>query len=609
MKKLDMESINIVNENIEIIGNIFPNTVVETEDGIKIDFDILKQELSNEIIVGNKERYGLTWPGRNAAKASASIPSQNTLRPMVESSVDFENTKNIYIEGDNLETLKLLQESYLNKIKCIYIDPPYNTGNDFIYNDKFKKDEKDELIESGQIDEIGNKLVSNKISNGRFHSDWLSMMYSRLLLSKKLLTEDGVVFISIDDNEHSNLTKLAELVFGDNNVEQMIWDKISNNDNAGTGKMKITYRFRRDHEYIIVCYKNKDNCLFNKPQRLKKTKNEYGNIDNDPRGNWISSEICKSEEKSNPNGKNYYTITTPAGLKITRQWHFSETELNELINDNRIYWGNGKIIPRLKKFLSEPTPVTPSSILSNIASQTDGNNDLKELGLEFSNPKPVNLIKWLIEIGSDKDSYVLDFFSGSATTAHAVMQLNAEDNGNRKFIMIQLPEQCDNCQEYKTICDIGQERIRRAATKIKKETNAIIDYGFRVYKIDSSNMKDVYYKPDEIVQEQLNLFETNIKEDRTTDDLLTQVILDLGLTLDLKIEQRQILNNKIYCVEGNLLITCFDDNINLNIIEEISKYKPLKVVFKDSSFETDEDKINLQEKFKRFSPNTEINIL
>lgn len=598
MEKLDMESKNIINENIIKLTELFPNVVV---DG-KVDFNALKQELSSDIIDEAKEKYQMTWPGKNEAIKNTASLTTKTLRPVSNFS---KSSDNIYIEGDNLDVLKILQESYLNKIKCIYIDPPYNTGNDFIYNDNFDKTKLEELTESGEIDSDGNRLVSNPSSNGRFHSDWLTMIYPRLKLARNLLTQDGVMFISIDDNEIANLIKIGEMIFGEDNVEVMVWDKITGNDNAGSGKMKITYRFRRDHEYVVVCYKDKQNCLFNKPLRLRKTKNEYGNADNDPRGNWISSEICKSEEKSNPNGKNYFTLTTPSGMEITRQWHFSKEELDELIADNRIYFGNGNIIPRLKRFLNEPAEVTPSSILSSIASQTDGNNDLKKYNLEFDNPKPISLIKWLIEIGSNDGDYVLDFFSGSGTTAEAVLQLNAENKGTRKFILVQLPEQI---KDGKTICDIGISRINESIKSIKNE-HEDFNADFKIFRVDSSNMKEVYYKPNEISQMNLLDYISNIKDERTSEDLLAQVMLDLGLTLDLKIEEKNILNNKVYFVENNSLVACFDDDVDISIVDEICKINPMKVVFKDSSFKTDKDKINLEERIKKLSPDTEVSVL
>ena len=607
MNQLDMKSEDIVNSNIECIKNIFLNTIVESEQGYAIDFDALKQELSNSLIEGPKEKYQLTWPGKKESIVLANTPTTNTLRPIREKSVDFDKTENIYIEGDNLDSLKILQESYLGKIKCIYIDPPYNTGHDFIYNDNYSKEMNRELIESGQIDEYGNRLITNNESNGKFHSDWLSMMYSRLKLARNLLSKNGVIFISIDDNEVDNLKKICNEIFGEYNfIAQCVRKRRDSQANLSKNISPI-------HEYILIYARNNNGEILNRVSANINI-NEYKNPDNDPRGPYKTMP-CTNK------GGSIYTIKTPSGIEITEEWRFKKDTYNKLYNDNRIIFPrNGEGKPRYKLFLSEKKAdgQLANTWLDKIASNQQASRELKELfgNVVFDAPKPVNLITYCLELGkaNNNDSIILDFFSGSATTAHAVMKLNAEDGGNRKFILVQLPEECDENSAaykngYKTICDIGEERIRRAAKKIKEETNADIDYGFRVYKIDSSNMKDVYYKPSDLTQEQLNLFETNIKEDRTSEDLLTQVILDLGLTLDLKIDEKNILDNKVYFVDENSLVACFDNDINIDIIDEICKYKPLKVVFKDSSFKNDNDKINLEERIKKQSPDTELNIL
>ena len=622
MNKLDMQSENIIGDNIEYIREKFPNVVIESDKGYAIDFNALKQELSDVIVDETKEKYQLTWPGKKESIVTTNTPTTNTLRPVKEKSVNFDTTENIYIEGDNLEALKILQESYLGKIKCIYIDPPYNTGNDFIYKDNFNKDANQELIESGQIDEAGNKLVTNNYSNGRFHSDWLSMMYPRLKLARNLLTETGICYISIDEHEIKNILCLITEIFGDNNYEILVWRK-----NGKQGNTKVINRFKNSHEYIIVAYKNKMKTSLTK-MRLKPNWRTTSNPDNDPRGDWMSGNISKEEEKSRVDSPNYYSIITPTGKKIEREWFISKDEFNKLKNDilinnegkkvSRIFFpNNGDGIPRIKRFKDEEQEFYFDSIIDEMGNFTDARNDLITLfdGKDlFSTPKPVKMLEELIRISTGHADIIMDFFSGSASFAHAMLQLNSDDNGKRKYIMMQLPEECKVDTEayksgYKTICDIGEERIRRAAKKIKEETNADIDYGFRVYKIDSSNMKDVYYKPSELNQEQLELFETNIKDDRTPEDLLTQVILDLGLTLDLKIEEKNIFGNKVYFVDSNSLVACFDDDLNINIIDEICKYKPLKVVFKDNSFENDNDKINVEEKIKKLSPETELNIL
>ena len=603
MNKLKMETTNITKENIQKIEDIFPNVIVETAKGREIDFDLLKQELSNSIVEGNKEKYQLTWPGQKEAILTANTSSTNTLRPIKEKSVNFENTKNIYIEGDNLEVLKILQESYLNKIKCIYIDPPYNTGSDLIYNDSFEKDTKDELILSGQMDNEGNKLVSNTQSNGRFHSDWLSMMYSRLKLARNLLTKDGVIFISIDDNEYTNLIKLSEMIFGPNNVETLIWNKEAE---GSSGTLKQTLRFRRIHEYIVICYKNKDQVLFGKiHEALKGKENELQ-----------TANLAVNADVEKEVHPNRFDIVNPNGVVFNRQWKFSKSEIDRLIKEDLIYWGSdGNKQPRLIIPTDHRRTVYLQSII-NKGGTTVGRKDFEKLmgNIEFSYPKPICVISDLLQVTTDKNSIILDFFSGSGTTAQTVMQLNAEDNGNRKFIMVQLPEKYDETTEaykkgYKNICEVGEERIRRAAKKIKEETDVDIDYGFRVFKVDSSNMKDIYYKPNELLQEQLNLFETNIKEDRTADDLLTQIILDLGLTLDMNIKEKNILDNKVYYVEDNCLVACLDNNINIEILDEMCKCNPLRIVFKESAFKYDNDKINLQERIRKISPDTDVSIL
>lgn len=614
MNKLDMKSENIINDNIKYIKKKFPNVVVESENGYAIDFNALKQELSDIVVDDTKEKYQLTWPGKKEAIVTANTPTTKTLRPVKEKSVNFDTTENIYIEGDNLEALKILQESYLGKIKCIYIDPPYNTGNDFIYNDNFKKDSNQELIDSGQIDEEGNRLVANNQSNGRFHSDWLSMIYMRLKLSRNLLADDGMIFISIDDNEQDNLKKVCCEIFGEKNfIAQFVW-------NRKNGRQNDSKFVSVNTEYVICFAKNIEICSFNLLPRTEELNSSYKNPDNDPRGPWTTTKL---DAKSGSKDSNYEYMF-PNGVvwkpSVGRYYAYSTETLEKLYNDNRIWFGeNGNNVPRVKKFLSEVKQGLVSNTLllnTEVGTSQKAKEDYKKIipEAEFDNPKPLDLIKLFLTLGTNNESIVLDFFSGSSTTAQAVLEFNKQYKKNVKFIMVQLPEKCNYDSEaykngYLSICDIAEERIRRAAKKIKEETNADIDYGFRVYKIDSSNMKDIYYKPSELNQEQLNMFETNIKEDRTSDDLLTQVILDLGLTLDLKFEEKNILNNKVYFVDKNSLVACFDDNLNINIIDEICKYNPLKVVFRDSSFKTDNDKINVEERIKKLSPETEINIL
>ena len=620
MNKLDMESIDIVKGNIDKIGELFPNVIVESENGKSIDFDLLKQELSNEIVEGNKEKYQLTWPGKKEAILNANTRTKKTLRPIREKSVDFDNTQNIYIEGDNLDALKILQESYLGKIKCIYIDPPYNTGNDFIYKDDYKKTSNEELIESKQIDEYGNRLVSNNQSNGRFHSDWLSMMYPRLKLARNLLTNDGVIFISIDENEVDNLTKMCDEIFGETNkIETIVW---KNKYGAGAK----TVGFISAHEYILCYSKNpitNITCEFEGEER-----NKYNKKDDkfDTRGPYRTQPLMTNSLGDRPNLM-YSIFYNGVEIKPHKQWVWSKERMDEAIKNGDVEFSlqkDGSYSVRSKAYLYDKNGKIrrgkPVSVLNGPFTQ-DGTKEIRDLFNSksiFDFTKPSALIQYLVglEINDkyENDFIILDFFSGSATTAQAVMQLNAKNNGKRKYILIQLPEVCSESSEaykygFKNICEIGEERIRRASKKIKEETNADIDYGFRVYKVDSSNMKDVYYKPNEVNQMNLLDYMSNIKEDRTPEDLLTQVILDLGLTLDLKIEEKEILSNKVFYVENNSLVACFDDNVNIDIVNEICKCKPLKVIFRDSSFDTDKDKINLEERIKKLSPETEINIL
>lgn len=617
--RLEMESKDIVEDNINKISELFPECISEG----KINFNILKQELSKDIIDDGKERYQLTWVGKKNAIVNANTPCNKTLRPVKEKSVDFDKTKNIYIEGDNLDVLKILQESYLNKIKCIYIDPPYNTGNDFIYNDKFINE--NELEESGQIDEYNNRLISNQENNGRFHSDWLSMMYSRIKLARNLLSKDGVIFISIDDNEVANLKKICDEIFGENNfAAQFMWTKTST-------PPSLSYKCRKTVEYVLAYQKNYNlNKFFgslldggdvplintgnpNKELLFPKNSTQITFIENGiiSKGTYDKVELLDDIKVENNRNVNKFRMV--GGFKWTQ-----ETLEEEIKKETYFLLKSNKMSVRFQRKSTEESFKTPNNNLNielnkeiNIGTNETAVKELNEYGLAgiFGFPKPTSLIKYLINMVShyDKNITILDFFSGSGTTADAVMRLNSEDGGNRKFIMVQLPEKCN--EKYNTICDIGEERIKRAEKKIKRETNADIDYGFRVYKVDSSNMKDVYYTPTDIKQSQLNMFESNIKEDRTSEDLLTQVILNLGLTLDLSIEERKIINNKVYFVENNSLVACFDDTIDINIVDEICKYNPLKVVFKESSFKTDSDKINVFERIKKLSNDTEINII
>lgn len=616
MKKLKMRSKDITKENVEKIGKLFPNVITEIkdEDGNithAIDFELLQQELSDEIVEGSKERYQLTWPGKKEAIVGANTPIDKTLRPVKEDSVNWEDTENLYIEGDNLEVLKLLQESYLNKIKCIYIDPPYNTGKDFIYKDNFTQDKDEYAEESGQIDEYGNRLFQNTEYNGRFHSDWLTMMYPRLKLARNLLSDDGVIFISIDDNEVHNLRKICDEIFGERNfVATVVWEKMHTRKNSARF-------FSESHDYIICVAKNRD--FFKRNLIPREDTSAYKNPDNDPRGPWKLDPIYAN----NPYDVDYI-IEKPNGIKLSRPtgryWRYSEETIKKAIDEGKIIWGKDDSYPMLKRYLYEVSDgLVPTTLFDrNFAGDNmQGNDEIKQLfKIEkiFAYPKPTKLLKRLLQIGANKNDIVLDFFSGSATTAHAVMQLNAEDGGHRKYIMVQLPEPCDEKSEaykagYETIAEIGKERIRRAGKKIKEETGADIDYGFRVYRVDSSNMKDVYYKPDELDQNLLDQLESNIKEDRTGLDLLTQVMLEAGLELSLPIETKKIYGKEVHFVAGDSLVACFDEDVDEKLVKEIAKTKPLKVVFRDNSFKSCPDRINLEEIFKAISPGTEIKVL
>jgi len=536
-----MQSPNLVDANIDKIATHFPTCITEDRDenGIVrrvVDFDQLRQELSASLVEGPRERYTLSWPGKNEAILTANAPIAKTLRPCEEESVDFETTKNIFIEGDNLDALKLLQETYLNKIKMIYIDPPYNTGNDFIYDDYFSEDTEAFLKRSNQKDEEGNRLVANTEANGRFHSDWLSMMYPRLRLARNLMRDDGVIFISIDDNEVHNLRKACDEVFGEDRfIAVFIWKSRLNKDNRSTNGSS------KDHEYII--------CYGKQIRGSERDQSQYKNPDNDHRGPWASANMVGLATADRRPNLHFDLINSTTGINYgcpKMGWRYEPKTMNKLMAENRILWPddiNGR--PRRKAFYNElESEYTGfSSIVGDKWFTKDGTAEIDSLFgkrvMDF--PKPINLIFEILEQGDIKNEIILDFFAGSSTTAHAVMQLNAEDGGNRKFIMVQLPEPCDEKSEafkagYKTIAEISKERIRRAGKKIKEEnqiTARNLDIGFRVFKVDTSNMKDVYYTPDELKQRSLDQFKDHIKHDRRPEDLLFQVFIDWGLDISL----------------------------------------------------------------------------
>lgn len=618
MEHLNMQSMDKVAANVAKIRELFPNCVTErinNEGKLEhaIDFDMLKQELSDHVVDGLQERYQFTWPDKRKAILAANAPINKTLRPCREESVDFDNTENLYIEGDNLEVLKLLQETYLGKVKMIYIDPPYNTGNDFVYNDDFKQSSDEYVENSGQLDDEGNRLVANTESNGRFHTDWLNMIYPRLKLAKDLLSEDGVIFISIDDNEAYNLRKVCDEIFGEENfLAQIIWER-------AFAPVNLKKHFSPSHDYIICYANNIDNCVCNGLKRDDSSNSRYANPDNDPRGVWTSGDLSVGPAVT----EKIYEIITPSGRSVYPPsgycWRLDKNTFFEYVKDKRIWFGeNGDNVPRIKRFLSEVKQgITPMTIwrFKEVGSSQDASRNLKKLFDDkafFEYPKSVPLIERCIQLYSNKKSLILDFFSGSATTAHAVMQLNAEDGGKRKFIMVQLPEVCAENSEaykagYKNICEIGKERIRRAGKKIKEEnplTTQDLDIGFRVLKCDSSNMEDVYFTPKEYMDKQQSLFIDNIKKDRSDEDLLFDAMLKLDTPLSSKIEKISIAGKTVYNVAQGHLMACFDKNVTDEVITAIAKEMPSYFVMRDSSQADDSVAINFEQIFNTYSPQT-----
>lgn len=611
MDKLDMHSRNLADEKYQILKELFPNAITETKDANgevvrAIDKDVLMQEISTQVVEGKEERYQFTWPDKKKAILNANAPINKTLRPAREESVNFDETENLYIEGDNLEVLKLLQETYLGKVDVIYIDPPYNTGKDFVYNDDFKESVEEYLENSGQYDEEGNKLEKNPETNGRFHTDWLNMIYSRLTLVKNLLSDEGAVFISIDEREQGNLKKICDEIFGEQNfVSNIIWNKKSGAKGVPPKDMIVNV-----HEYLL-CYQ-KSNMFKFMGEKRDAEKEGFKNPDNDPRGPWRESNI-KSTVKPIETA---FVITNPTnGKQYKNTWAFSKESLEKMIEEDRIIWKEN--LPKQKEFLYEMTNVN-KAIKSTwgVFDPQSTTVYLKKLIKEakFDNPKPLTLMDYLLKVTTTKQSIVLDIFSGSATTAHASMKLNAEDGGNRKYIMVQLPEETDEKSEaykagYKTISEIGKERIRRAGKQILEENKngeeiEKLDIGFRVLKTDSSNMKDVYYSPAYTEQNFLDDLEDNIKEDRTSEDLLFQVMLDLGVSLSSKIESQTIAEKEVFVVEDGFLIACFDKDVSEDTVKEIANKEPYYVVFRDKSMASDSVAANFDQIFASISPET-----
>ena len=657
MDKLRMQTANKADENFRKLAAMFPNAVTETinENGEvvrAIDKDVLMQEISCTVVDGNEERYLFTWPDKKKSVLLANAPINKTLRPCREESVDFDTTENLYIEGDNLEVLKLLQETYLGKIKMIYIDPPYNTGSDFVYEDDFAQSTDEYLANSGQYDEDGNRMVQNTESNGRFHTDWLNMICPRIRLAKDLLSDDGLIVISIDDNEYKNMRNICDEVLGECNfVACVVWQKIHSIKNDAK-------YFSENHEYALIYAKSISKIRIHLLPRTDEMNSRYKNPDNDPRGPWQSGDLVASGERSN----GHFFVTSPkTGKQFDvpqgKHWVYSQDNLIRLVEDNQVWFGeDGNSFPRKKRFLSDVQDGrTPNTLwlAEEVGHNQTATRELKALFDDekcFDFPKPVAYIEQFVRVISDRDSVVLDFFSGSATTAHAVMQLNAEDGGHRKFIMVQLPEATDEKSEaykagYKTICEIGKERIRRAGAKINKENERLkdvpllkddkdiqlfnsiaqnghdavertksafercdvshsLDTGFRVLKCDTSNMKEVYYNPAEYEASLFSSLEDNIKEDRTPEDLLFQVMLDLGVLLSSKIEETSIAGKKVFNVEDNYLIACFDSDVTEETITAIAKQKPYYFVMRDSSMASDSVATNFDQIFATYSPDT-----
>ena len=617
MDKMKFESPDIVSGNIEKIAALFPNCITEAPDGRggiqrAVNFELLKQMLSPNVIDGD-EAYEFTWVGKKASIIEANKPIRKTLRPCPEESKNWDTTENLYIEGDNLEVLKLLQESYLSKVKMIYIDPPYNTGNDFIYADDFMRSQEEENEQMGMYDEDEKRLFKNTDANGRFHSDWCSMIYSRLMLARNLLTDDGIIFVSIDDNEAQNLFKLLSEVLGEENyVATFAWQKTLTRRNDAK-------KISSAHEYIVAYAKNYALLSIQNEAVGEKQRNTYSNRDNDPRGDWLAVPFHAPNIRPNLT----YPIVLPSGREVLppvgRCWSTTQDKFYELVSDNRIYFGkNGDGMPQRKKYWcerGENEGVVPWTWWSYdyAGENREATKEFKILFNDatlFNGPKPTKLITKLLQLINTNDSIILDFFSGSATTAHAVMQLNAEGGGYRKFIMVQLPEPCGEKSEaykagYKNICEIGKERIRRAGEKIKAESPLMtqdLDVGFRVLKLDDTNMKDVYYTSDEYDQEMLAGLESNIKEDRSDLDLLFGCLLDWGLPLSLPYTSEQIEGCTVHTYNEGDLIACFDENIPERVVKEIAKRKPLRAVFRDSGFASSPEKINVFEIFKFYMP-------
>ena len=615
--KLDLSSVDGTKLNLEALYQIVPSCFTEVKDDKTgelrhvVNFKTLRQLLGDNAVEDADEMYQFTWPGKQEARREAARPTTKTLRPVIEDSVDWDHTQNLYIEGDNLEVLKLLQKSYMGKVKMIYIDPPYNTGNDFVYDDDFARSQNEEELASGNVDELGNRYRKNTDSNARFHSDWCSMIYSRLMVARSLLAEDGVIFISIDDHEQKNIRNICDEIFGESNfVSNFIWEKRLNREN----RKEVSSR----HDYILCYIKQKSEqqrSLLLLPMNEKALSN-YGNPDNDPRGLWKSDPA--HAQAGHGTKSQFYTLTAPNGKKHDlpsgRCWLYTEPVMNEAIKENRIWFGkDGNGVPRIKTYLNaKERGLTPESLLfaKDVSTNEIAKNELKRLfdGIAvFETPKPVELLKYFAILASKSEDIILDFFSGSSATAHAVMQLNAEDSGNRKYIMVQLPEETPEDSEarkagYNTIPEIAKERIRRAGKKIKEEfplTTQNLDTGFRVFRLADSNFEEVKKAPGEYDQSQLDLFLNNVKSDRTDLDLLFGAMLSWGVQLSLPMTSEKVDGKMIYSVNDGDLVACFAEDITETIIKTMAEKQPLRVLFRDSCFTRDDAKINVFETLKQ----------
>lgn len=606
IKKQELTSASHCDFTLEALRQIAPSAFTEVRDEQgelthKIDFEVLRELLGDKILDSDEERFGFYWVGKQDAKRAAAEPTRKTLRPIVEDSVDWDNTQNLYIEGDNLEVLKLLQRAYLGKVKMIYIDPPYNTGNDFVYDDDFamSREEMDEAM--GNLDEEGNRLRRNLDSNPRYHSDWCSMIYSRLLVARILLANDGVIFISIDDNEVHHLRKICDEVFGASNfVNQFCWRRRRTQANLSVNASTV-------HEYILCYAKDIAKIRLNRlPYTAEYIAQTFSNPDNDPKGAYQTGPLARPASSSN----RAYTLTMPNGREITAKWSCSKETFQSYVKEGRLVIPRGgEGMPRIKIYLSELPGMIPNTWLDSSGTNDDANRTIQNIfagASLFDYSKPKELVEHLLRLGSSSDSLILDFFSGSATTAHAVMQLNAEDRGKRKYICVQLPEQTPEESEarkagYSTICEIGKERIRRAGKKIKEESEATeLDTGFRVLRVDTSNMEEVYFEPAALQQDQLFGQVNSVKEDRNDLDLLFGCMVDWGVELSYPLRQEEVAGKCLHIVNDGALVACFEEDIDLEVIRAIAKLEPLRVLFRESCFASDADKLNIYEQFKQF---------